>query len=139
VWADHASLLCEFLELVERGELRRLMVFMPPRHSKSYHVSDHFPAWYLGHHPEHQVIQASYATDLAEGATRHCRDQVLDPYFPFREQCQVRPDVAGATRWETTQGGIMRAVGVRAGTTGREPTCSTLTIPSRTARRRTAI
>ena len=51
----HADLLIEHLEAVERGEIKRLAVFMPPRHSKTYHVSERFPAWFLGRNPTRRI------------------------------------------------------------------------------------
>ncbi len=58
---------------VERGEIKRLMVFMPPRHSKSLTTTIHFPAWYLGRNPDKRVITASYGASLAEGFSRQTR------------------------------------------------------------------
>jgi hypothetical protein len=58
-------LLDAHLEAVERGEIDRLMVFMPPSHGKSEKASKRFPAWYLGRKPERQIIAASYNSDLA--------------------------------------------------------------------------
>ena len=48
----HLRKLCEALERVERGECKRLMILMPPRHGKSETASRKFPAWFLGRNPE---------------------------------------------------------------------------------------
>ena len=63
--------IAEQLERVERGEIDRLMLLVPPRHGKSELASRRFPAWYLGRHPDHQFISASASVTLAEdfGAT----------------------------------------------------------------------
>src|SRR5699024_12691976 len=63
--AKHLLYLTKKLEAVERGEIKRLMVFMPPRHGKSEVVTKKFPAWYLGRNPDNEVIISSYSADLA--------------------------------------------------------------------------
>src|SRR4249919_3017813 len=63
--ADHHQLIVNELEALERGDIDRLMIFMPPRHGKSELASVRFPAWYLGRNPSDQVITASYAHKLA--------------------------------------------------------------------------
>lgn len=101
------------LERVANDELRRVMVFLPPRHSKSETVSRLFTAYYLYRHPERWVGLNSYAADLAHTLSRSARDH-------FRE-CggQIRPDAAAVNHWETPQGGGMWAAGVGGPITGR--------------------
>lgn len=53
------------LERVEKGELKRVMFFLPPRSSKSYSISEAFPSWYIGRDPNRRVILVSYGDDLA--------------------------------------------------------------------------
>lgn len=61
----HIDLMCEYLDAVMRGEIRRLLINIPPRYMKSIVVSTAFPAWVLGHDPSRQILAASYANDLA--------------------------------------------------------------------------
>jgi hypothetical protein len=63
----------EYLEALERGDIPNLIVEMPPRHSKTYHVSQRFPAWYLGRHPQRDVVLASYSALLAIESSREVR------------------------------------------------------------------
>src|SRR4051812_45178963 len=77
--AMHQLRLDEHLEAVERGEIDRLMVFMPPRHGKSEKTSKRFPAWYLGRNPRRQVIAASYNSDLATDFGREVRNIMASP------------------------------------------------------------
>jgi predicted phage terminase large subunit-like protein len=70
----HLELLCEKLEMVARGQIRRLMIFMPPRHGKSQVVSKKFPAWYLGNWPGKSIILACYAAELAFDFSQIARD-----------------------------------------------------------------
>lgn len=63
--AGHHRLIAEKLVAVERGEIDRLMIFCPPRHGKSELAPRRFPAWFLGRHPNKQIICCSYGDDLA--------------------------------------------------------------------------
>lgn len=113
----HADLLIAHLEAVERGDIRRLAVFMPPRHSKSYHVSERFPAWNLGRNPADQMILASYGAHLAERASRVVRNLLNDDRWPF-QSVSVAADSAAVDRWATNHGGIVVAAGVGGAMTG---------------------
>ena len=77
--AAHHRLIVDRLEAVERGEIRRLMIFMPPRHGKSLIGTQIFPAWYLGCHPDRSIITASYGQELADDFGRQVRNLVSDP------------------------------------------------------------
>src|SRR5258708_26837230 len=61
----HLQLIASYLEKVARGDVRRLIIALPPRNMKSHAVSIAFIAWYLGHYPSKHVIAASYGQDLA--------------------------------------------------------------------------
>ena len=71
--AKHLYLLCRKLEAVERGEIKRRIVTMPPRHGKSEVVSKTYPSWILGKHPDWDVIISSYGASLAESHSEVCR------------------------------------------------------------------
>jgi predicted phage terminase large subunit-like protein len=79
--APHHKLIADHLEAVARGEIKRLMISMPPRHGKSMLASEFFPAWTLGRNPSWQVIAASYGQDLADDFGRKVRNQIGDPLF----------------------------------------------------------
>ena len=79
--ARHHELIASKLEAVERGEIDRLMIFMPPRHGKSELASKRFPAWCLGRDPLRQIIAASYNSDLANDFGRNVRNIVAEPEF----------------------------------------------------------
>lgn len=118
--ANHHKLIADKLEAVDRGEIDRLMIFMPPRHGKSELASKRFPAWCLGRNPMRQIIAASYNSDLANDFGRNVRNIVDEP--EFRE---VFPDVSLATdshaanRMNTNKGGAYVAAGVGTAVTGR--------------------
>lgn len=74
--ARHIRWLGEQLMRVERGEVRRLIVSMPPRHSKSETISRYYTGWHIGRHPDHEVILASYSDRLTRGWSRKVRDDL---------------------------------------------------------------
>lgn len=120
IHADHQIKLDEHLEAVERGDIDRLMVFMPPRHGKSEKASKRFPSWYLGRNPKRQIIAASYNSDLATDFGREVRNIMASPEFgDVFPQVRLRQDSRAADRMNTEQGGAYFAVGVGTATTGR--------------------
>lgn len=118
--AEHHFALADRLEAVCEGKIKRLMVFMPPRHGKSMLSSEYFPAWYLGHHPEHQVIAATYAQGLADDFGRKVRNLVSsEPHKAFFPDSVLSDDSQAAQRFHTRQGGAYFAVGAGGPITGR--------------------
>jgi len=113
----HTAVLVEHLEALERREIENLMVFMPPRHSKTYHVSERFPAWALGRDGSRQVILASYGSELAERNSRVVRALLTDERYPF--ETRVARDSGAVNRWATdARGGGVLAAGVGSAMTG---------------------
>jgi predicted phage terminase large subunit-like protein len=119
-FAAHTRAIVDHLEAVECGEIRRLMIFMPPRHGKSLIATQMFPAWYLGRHPDRFVISASYSQDLSDDFGRKVRNLVSDPLhravFPT---CMLSDDSSSMRRFNTTIGGAYYAVGRGGPITGR--------------------
>jgi hypothetical protein len=114
--ARHTVALCDHLEAVERGEIDRLIVMMPPRHGKTMHVSQALPAWVLGRNPRAQIILASYGAELAEGNSRKARAYMRSDRWPF--ECRVSDESRAQNRWQTDAGGILIATGCEGGLTG---------------------
>lgn len=118
--APHHRLIASKLEAVERGDVTRLAIFMPPRHGKSELASRRFPAWFLGRNPSLDVISASYNSDLASDFGRDVRDIARDPLFRnVFSQFSLRADSQAADRWKTNDGGAYRSAGVGTAMTGR--------------------
>lgn len=117
---SHIRLLAQKLEAVERGEIRRLIINMPPRHGKTQLASEVFPAWFLGRNPAQYIIAATYAQELANDYGRKVRNQFLDPLFQ-----EVFPgvilseDSQSAIRFALRQRGVYFSVGVGGPITGR--------------------
>lgn len=118
--AAHHELIAKKLEAVERGEIDRLMIFMPPRHGKSELASKRFPAWCLGRNPKRQIIAASYNSDLANDFGRNVRNLVAEPEFgQVFSGVTLAPDSQAANRMNTNHGGTYVAAGVGTAVTGR--------------------
>lgn len=116
--ARHHKLVCEKLEAVERGEIDRLMIFMPPRHGKSQSITETFPSWYLGRNPDKSVIEVSYGAHFAEKFGRLNRQKV-EEYGEKIFGIHVSSDQASKTNWriEGNTGGMI-SVGLGGSITG---------------------
>lgn len=116
--AEHHRLLIEKLEAVERGEIKRLMVFMPQRAGKSIYCSTMFPAWYLGRHPQQHIIQGSYNYDLAARFGKMARKAFASQIHQSVFGVGLAHDSKAAGDWQTEQGGEYYAFGMNAGISG---------------------
>src|SRR6056300_996469 len=116
----HHRVIAEKLERVARGDLKRLIINMPPRHSKSEFASYLMPAWFLGRNPKLKIIQATHNTELAVRFGRKVRDLIDDPaYKEVFPDTNLKEDNKGAGEWGTDKGGEYFAAGVGAAVTGR--------------------
>ena len=116
----HHAIMADAFERVAKGELKRLIINMPPRHSKSEFASHLFPAWFLGQYPDRYVIQASNTADLAVDFGRKVRDTISDPEFKkIFPDTEIHPDAAAAGKWKTTAKGEYFAIGTGGTLTGR--------------------
>lgn len=116
----HHKVMAEAFERVARGELKRLIINMPPRFTKSEFASHMLPAWIIGKHPEKYVIQSSNTADLAVDFGRKVRDLIGDPaYQKIFPGVAVHADAAAAGKWKTTAKGEYFAIGVGGTLTGR--------------------
>ena len=116
----HHRVIAEKLEDIASGNLKRLIINMPPRHSKSELASYLMPSWFLGRNPKLKIIQATMNTELAVRFGRKVRDLIADPiYAEIFPKTDLKPDSQAAGRWETSAGGEYFAAGVGAAMTGR--------------------
>lgn len=116
--AAHILTLVDALEWAAATPDARLIVTMPPRHSKSLHVSENFPAWFLGRNPDKRVIAASHTQELANTFSRRVRNKIASDRYPF-PGVTIAGDKAAVKAWdiEGRQGGYY-AVGVGGSPTG---------------------
>jgi len=120
VHRDIGARLEKFSQDVRDKKSPRLMILMPPRHGKSEMASVRFPAWHLGHCPDHEIINCGYNMDLPMRFSRWVREIVRDKsYQALFENCAIDPESQSAEAWNTTQGGGFTAAGVGGGITGK--------------------
>lgn len=95
-----------------------LLLSVPPRHGKSYTVTETLPAWFLGRDPAANVIIAGYESTFAEGFSRRNRDKFNTAVQQVWSNSKPNNNVQGVSLWETELGGRCRAAGLKAGITG---------------------
>ncbi len=104
----------------ETGErvMEQLAISAPPRHGKSYIISEHTPAWFVSRYPDRHVIFVGYEADFAAKYGRRNRDHLLDPKVADAVGILLNPEVAARDEWETAQKGGMRTAGAGGPITG---------------------
>jgi predicted phage terminase large subunit-like protein len=117
---DHHALMATKFEEIAAGKTKRLIINMPPRHTKSEFASYLLPAWYLGKFPSKKIIQCSNTADLAVGFGRKVRNLVDGDVYPkIFPNVALRSDSKAAGRWSTNANGEYFAIGVGGTVTGK--------------------
>jgi predicted phage terminase large subunit-like protein len=115
----HAKMAAAF-ERVAEGKCKRLIINMPPRHTKSEFASYLLPAWFLGKFPHKKVIQTSHTAELAVGFGRKVRNLVdQEVYAKIFPGVGLQADSKAAGRWATNKQGDYFAIGVGGAVTGK--------------------
>lgn len=116
----HHEKMARAFERVARGETKRLIINMPPRHTKSEFASYLLPSWFFGKFPNKKIIQTSHTAELAVGFGRKVRNLVdsvnYKKIFPALE---LQSDSKAAGRWNTNFGGEYFAIGIGGAVTGK--------------------
>ena len=116
----HHAKMAEAFERVAKGECKRLIINMPPRHTKSEFASYLLPAWFLGKFPHKKIIQTSHTAELAVGFGRKVRNLVdQEVYTKIFPGVGLQQDSKAAGRWATNKGGDYFAIGVGGAVTGK--------------------
>ena len=116
----HHKIIADKLEGIATGELKRLIVNMPPRHTKSEFASYLFPAWMIGRKPKMKIIQATHTTELAVSFGRKVKNLLeRDDYKEIFPDANLSADSKASGRWDTKAGGMYYAVGVGSNLAGR--------------------
>ena len=117
---DHHRVMADAFNRIASGDLKRLIINMPPRHTKSEFASHLFPAWYLGKFPDRKVIQTAHTAELAVGFGRKVRNLVgSKDYERIFSGAKLSADSQAAGRWNTSKGGDYFAIGVGGAVTGK--------------------
>jgi predicted phage terminase large subunit-like protein len=115
----HHKIMADAFERVANGSLKRLIINMPPRHTKSEFASYLFPAWYLGKFPHKKIIQTAHTAELATNFGRKVRNLVATPDYQALFPTKLSSDSKAAGRWNTNKGGDYFAIGVGGAVTGK--------------------
>jgi predicted phage terminase large subunit-like protein len=119
VGAHHRHMARIFKE-VALGKKKRVIINIAPRHGKSELTSFLLPAWYLGLHPDHQIIMATHTASLSEDFGGRVRNLIASPeYASIFTKTKLADDKKGAGSWATQAGGKYYAVGVGGALAGR--------------------
>jgi len=124
VWPDfiegsHHKIMAEKFNKVARGELKRVIINMAPRHTKSEFSSYLLPSWMIGKNPKLKIIQATHTTELAVRFGRKAKHLIDSEEYQKIYPTKLREDSKAAGRWETNEGGEYFAAGVGGSITGR--------------------
>jgi predicted phage terminase large subunit-like protein len=120
IHGDHHEIMAEAFERVAKGDLKRLIINMPPRHTKSEFASYLLPAWFLGLYPDKKIIQTAHTAELAVGFGRKVRNLVnSQDYKRIFTNVSLQADSKAAGRWNTNKGGEYFAIGVGGAVTGK--------------------
>ena len=124
MWPDfiegsHHRLVAEKFNKLATGELKRLIINMPPRHTKSEFASFLLPAWMVGRNPKLKIIQATHTGELAIKFGRKAKHLIDSEEYHKIFDTRLQEDSKAAGRWETAQGGEYFAAGVGGAITGR--------------------
>ena len=120
IYGRHHALMAQKFEDIANGKSKRLIINMPPRHTKSEFASYLLPAWYLGKFPDRKIIQCSNTAELAVGFGRKVRNLVAsETYSKIFPNVSLRSDSKAAGRWATNENGDYFAIGVGGTVTGK--------------------
>ena len=115
----HHTIMANAFERVAAGTLKRLIINMPPRHTKSEFASYLLPSWFLGKYPEKKIIQTAHTAELAVGFGRKVRNLVQSENYQKVFDTKLSSDSKAAGRWNTDKGGDYFAIGVGGAVTGK--------------------
>ena len=117
---EHHRKIAKKFEDIANGKIKRLIVNMPPRHTKSEFASYLFPAWMVGKNPKLKIIQTTHTGELAVRFGRKMKNLVdTSEFAQVFDECKIAADSKAAGRWETNQGGEYYAAGIGGAITGR--------------------
>ena len=116
---SHHKIISEKFNKLATGEIKRLIINMPPRHTKSEFASTLLPAWMIGKHPDLKIIQSTHTTELAVRFGRKAKNIIDSEEYKKVFKTTLREDSKAAGRWETNSKGEYFAAGVGGAITGR--------------------
>lgn len=120
LWGSHLDIMANSFDRLAEGGLKRLIINMPPRHSKSESSSYLLPAWFIGRYPSKKIIQATHTAELAVNFGRKVKNLLTsEEYKNIFPDVHLAADAKASGRWNTNKGGEYWAVGVGANLAGK--------------------
>ncbi len=119
IQGEHHKKIADQFNRLASGDINRLIINMPPRHTKSEFASYLLPAWMIGKNPKLKIIQTTHTTELAVRFGRKAKNLIDTQDYRKFFKTTLREDSQAAGRWETEQGGEYFAAGVGSAITGR--------------------
>jgi predicted phage terminase large subunit-like protein len=120
ICGSHHKIFAKKLQEVAEGKCKRLIVNMPPRHTKSEFASTFFPSYIMGLKPKMKIMQTTHTGELAVRFGRKVRNLMdQEEYKKIFPEVKLQADNKSAGRWETNKGGEYFAAGVGGAVTGR--------------------
>ena len=116
---SHHKIIAKKFNALAEGKIKRLIINMPPRHTKSEFASFLLPSWMVGRRPDLKIIQTTHTTELAIRFGRKAKTLIDSPEYQSVFKTTLREDSKAAGKWETDQGGEYYAAGVGSAITGR--------------------
>ena len=117
---NHHKIFADKLTEIAKGDIKRLIVNMPPRHTKSEFASVYFPSWVMGLKPNMKIMQTTHTSELSIRFGRKVRNLMdTEEYKAIFPKVTLSADSKSAGRWETNRGGEYFAAGVGGAITGR--------------------
>ena len=115
----HHKIIAKKFNDIADGKIKRLIINMPPRHTKSEFASYLLPSWMVGRKPDLKIIQTTHTTELAIRFGRKAKTLIDSPEYQQIFSTTLREDSKAAGKWETAQGGEYYAAGTGSAITGR--------------------
>ena len=109
---EHHKIMADKFNRVASGDIKRLIINMAPRHTKSEFASNFLPAWMIGKQPNLKIIQATNNAELAVRFGRKAKSLIDTEDYQKIFNTRLREDSQAAGKWETAQGGEYYAAGV---------------------------
>ena len=120
IQGNHHKIFADKLTQIAKGEIKRLIINMPPRHTKSEFASVYFPSWVMGLKPNMKIMQTTHTSELSVRFGRKVRNLMdSEEYKAIFPKVTLSADSKSAGRWETNRGGEYFAAGVGGAITGR--------------------
>ena len=115
----HHRVVADKFNQISTGKIKRLIINMPPRHTKSEFASNYLPAWMIGKNPKLKIIQTTHTAELAVRFGRKAKNVIDTREYQEVFKTRLQEDSKAAGRWETAQGGEYFAAGTGGAITGR--------------------